>query len=230
MSTRAIVSYDDSPNDQDALMLGRLLADAGVELTLAYVRHATESESRREQLEDRRARMLLARGAEWIESPQIERRVIVSASTSDGLRRLAEEEGADIIVFGSEYRTPSGHVAPPRSTEKLLQGGTTAVAIAPAGYREQHSARVRAIGLLASPGDDAAIDTARELAERYDATITRHAPSVDLLVVGSRPEAPVGKVMISAVAERAIEAATSPVLVMARGMVLQFAELVLQAV
>lgn len=225
MSTKAIVSYDDTPNDQDALMLGRVLADAGVEVTLAFVRHTTQTEHRREQLEEHEAQALLKRGAQWLETPELERRVIVSASTPEGLMRLAEEEDAGIVVFGSEYRTPTGHIAPQHSTEKLLDGGSAAVAIAPAGYREQHSARVRTIGLLATPGDDAAIDTARELAERFDATITRDEPRVDLLVVGSRPEAPNGKVLISAAAERAIEEATSPVLVVARGVALRFAEL-----
>jgi nucleotide-binding universal stress UspA family protein len=227
MSTKAIVSYDDTPNDQDALMLGRVLADAGVELTLAYVRHTTRTERQQEQLEEHEAEALLKRGAQWLEAPEVERRVIVSASTPEGLGWLAEQEEADIVVFGSEYRTPAGHISPQRSTEQLLQGGSAAVAIAPAGYREQHSARVRTIGLLASPGDDAAVDTARELADRFDATITRDEPRFDLLVVGSRPEAPEGKVMISAAAERAIENGTAPVLVVARGVALRFAPLAL---
>jgi nucleotide-binding universal stress UspA family protein len=225
MSTRAIVSYDDTPNDQDALMLGRVLADAGAELTLAYVRHTTQAEHQREQLEDHDADVLLRRGAQWLEAPEVERRVIVSASTPEGLNWLAQQEGADIVVFGSEYRTPARHIVPQRSTEKLLEGGTAAVAIAPAGYREEHNATIRAIGLLATPGDDAAIDTARELAGRFDATITRDEPRVDLLLVGSRPEANEGQVLISAIAKRAIEEATSPVLVVARGVAIQFAEL-----
>ena len=44
MSLRAIVSYDDTQNDHDALMLGLVLRDAGAKLTLAYVRHATQSQ------------------------------------------------------------------------------------------------------------------------------------------------------------------------------------------
>ena len=42
MAPRAIISYDDTPGDHDALMLGRILADAGASLTLAYVRHCTQ--------------------------------------------------------------------------------------------------------------------------------------------------------------------------------------------
>lgn len=229
MSSKAIVSYDDTPNDHDALMLGRVFADAGLELTLAYVRHTTQTERQREQLEEHEAQALLQRGAQWLEDPDVERRVIVSGSTGEGLKWLAEEEGADVVVFGSDYRTPAGHVAPQHSTDKLLEDSAAAVAIAPADYRADHSPQIRTIGLLATPGDDAAIDTARELAERFDATITRDEPRIDLLIVGSRPEAPEGRVMISAAAKRAIEESTAPVLVVARGVALRFAALVAAA-
>jgi nucleotide-binding universal stress UspA family protein len=224
MATKAIISYDDTPNDHDALMLGRVLAEAGTELTLAYVRHTTQAERRREELEEHEAHALLERGARWLDGIDAERRVVVSGSTPEGLKRLAEEEDADIIVFGSDYRTTPGHVVPQRSAETLLEGGSTAVAIAPANYRqvgaEDH--RMRTIGVLAAPGDDAAIDTARELADSFAATLTRDEPRVDLLIVGSRPEAPEGRVMISAQSERAIEDATAPVLVVARGLPVSF--------
>jgi len=130
------------------------------------------------------AHALPERGARWLDGIDAERRVVVSGSTGEGLKWLAEEEEADIVVFGSDYRTPPGHVAPQRSAEKLLEGGVTAVAIAPADYRdvgaEDH--RIRTIGVLASPGDDASIASARELAESFAATLTRDEPLVDLVL------------------------------------------------
>jgi hypothetical protein len=48
MTPKAIVSYDDTPNDHDALSLGRVLADAGAELVLVYVRHSTQDRPDRE--------------------------------------------------------------------------------------------------------------------------------------------------------------------------------------
>jgi nucleotide-binding universal stress UspA family protein len=152
----------------------------------------------------------------------VQRRVVVSASTPDGLQWLAEQEGADVVVFGSAYRTPPGHVSPQRSTERLLDGGPVALAIAPANYRDD---RITTIGLLAAPGDDASLDTARELAESLGATVTRVEREVDLLVVGSRSEAPHGRVMISASSERAIEDSDAPVLVVPRGVPVRFAAL-----
>ena len=34
--------------------------------------------------------------------------VVVNPATSEGLMELAESENADVIVFGSEYRTAAG--------------------------------------------------------------------------------------------------------------------------
>jgi nucleotide-binding universal stress UspA family protein len=221
MAIKAIVSYDDTQNDHDALMLGRVLAQAGAELTLAYVRHTTQSERRREELEEHEAEALLERGAHALDGIEVERRVVVSGSTPEGLKQLAEQEGADVIIFGSDYRTPAGHVSPQPSSERLLDGGRTAIAIAPAGYRDSEP-HVHMIGLLASPGDDAAIETARDLADSVQGVATRDERHVDLLVVGSRPEAHEGQVMISAQYEREIEDSTAPVLVVPRGVPLRF--------
>jgi nucleotide-binding universal stress UspA family protein len=223
MAPKAIVSYDDTVNDRDALMLGRLLAEAGAELTLAYVRHATQAERAREEHEEREAEALLEHGAEQLGDLEIERRVVVSPSTAEGLKWLAEREGTDLIVFGSDYRTAAGHVSPQHSTQTMLEGGPAAIAIAPASFSTRHVPEIRAIGILADPGDDAAIETARELAERLGARVTRDERHVDLLVVGSRSEAPDGRVMITAQAQDVIENATFPVLVVARGVPVRFA-------
>jgi nucleotide-binding universal stress UspA family protein len=222
MSINAIVSYDDTANDHDALVLGRLLADAGAELTLAYVRHATQVERSREELEEHEAEALLERGALWLGDADLPRRVVVSGSTAEGLRWLAEEEEAQIVVFGSDYRTASGHISPGRSAQILLEGGPAAVAIAPANYGAGGASPIRRIGVLSVAGDDAALETARELADSFGATLTTDQRHVDLLVVGSRAEAREGRVMITAQAQNAIENATAPVLVLARGVALRF--------
>lgn len=219
MSPTTIVSYDDTANDRDALELARVLAGAGADLILAYVRHTTQAQRRREELEEHEAEALLERGAQALGDTRVERRVVVHASTSEGLKALVERENADLIVFGSEYRTPHGHVSPQKSTHSLLEGGPAAVAIAPAGY---HLQPVDRIGLLAGLDDHAAIDTAHHLASHFQAEVTDATHGVDLLIVGSRPEAPEGRAMISARAENAIDGSTAPVLVVARGVALNF--------
>lgn len=225
MSLTSLVSYDDTPSDRDALMLARILGAAGAQPILVYVRHATCAERSREELEEHAAQELLGRGARWLGGlgdPHATR-IVVSASTAEGLRRIAAQEHADLVIFGSDYRTPAGHVAPQRSTQTLLDGGPTAVAIAPAGYRSDRVPRINTIGCLSSSDDDAALVTGWELAERFDADLVPRAHGVDLLVVGSRDEAPAGRVMVSARARIEIESATAPVLVVARGVPLRFA-------
>jgi nucleotide-binding universal stress UspA family protein len=223
MTPTTIISYDDTLNDHDALALGRVLSDAGAAITLAYVRHTTQTRRDREELEEHEAEKLLERGARWLGDLDVGRRVVVSASTGEGLKWLAEQEQAAVVVFGSDYRTAAGHVAPQHSAQTLLEGGPAAVAIAPANYRASRNPKIRQVGLLAEPGDAAAMETACELADRWGAALSREQRGVDLLVVGSRAAAPDGRVMITAQAENAIEDSVAPVLVVARGVPVRFA-------
>jgi nucleotide-binding universal stress UspA family protein len=223
MALKIIVSYDDTDNDRDALALGRLLAISGAELSLAYVRHSFGG-----ALEEKQADELLARGAASVGTPDMPRHVIVNPGTSVGLAELAEREGADIIVFGSEYRTAVGTVKPGISAHKLLLGGPSAIAVAPAGFREAPSVSVNTVGVI-DEGDSAARATAESLAGALGASTVEFSNSpVDLLVVGSRPEAPQGKVVLSASSDYAVEAATYPVMVVPRGVTIPFAEPVAQ--
>ena len=190
MSLTALVSYDDTPSDHDALMLARILGSAGARPLLVYVRHAIQSERAREELEEHEARELLERGARWLGEWHMSEttRVVVSASTAEGLRGIAGSERADLIIFGSEHRTAPGHISPQRSTQSLLDGGPTAVAIAPAGYRSDRVPRITTIGVSAASADDAAIVTARRLAEDRHADLVDHGrgrrPAGDRLAGG----------------------------------------------
>jgi nucleotide-binding universal stress UspA family protein len=222
VAARIIVSYDDTDNDRDALALGRLLAAPGASLALAYVRHATQENGTRETLARRQADELLQRGAEAIDAPDTARHVVVSASTADGLAELAAAEEAEVLVFGSDYRTARGAVMPQRSAERLLSGGEVGIALAPADFRSRPGP-VRRIGVLDSDGDAAPVATAAALAEALGATVTDPGDGpVELLVVGSRAGTPPGRLELSAAAEYAIEAAYSPVIAVPRERPLAF--------
>jgi nucleotide-binding universal stress UspA family protein len=225
MAPKIIISYDNTDNDRDALALGRLLAYSGADLSLAYVRHFQESERDREAIERRHAEELLEQGARLIGAPDLQRHVVFNPSTGEGLIELATRESADVVVFGSDYRTTPGAVTPQQSAERLLTGGPVAVAIAPADFRSRSSVRIARVGLLDEDGDDAASTTARSLASALDASLVDDADDgrVDLLVVGSRGGTPNGRVELSATAGYAIDTATSPVLVVPRGKPVQFA-------
>jgi nucleotide-binding universal stress UspA family protein len=224
MTPTTIVSYDDTPNDHDALMLGRVFAEAGTALTLAYVRHTTQSERAREELEEHEAEALLERGARWLGDLDVERQVVVAASTSEGLRWLAAHDRADILVFGSDYRTAAGHASFCRTVHVLLETvpGPSAIAIAPANYRADRTPRIHTIGIVPS-GDGAVEATAHELAERAAAEVVERTHNIDLLIVGSRAEAPEGRVILASSVLKTIDNAICPVLVLARGVPVHFA-------
>jgi nucleotide-binding universal stress UspA family protein len=225
MAPHAIISYDDTPNDHDALMLGRVLRTAGTKLSLAYVRHAHQARADRELLAESEAEALLSRGADWLEDNYADRHVVISAATGEGLGWLAGQIDGDLIVFGSEYRTRRGHVAVGRSAQTLLENGPVALAFAPAGYADADH-EISTIGILSRTADEAAIETAYSLAERLGARVVDNDRNVDLVIVGSRAEARDGHVMITSAAENALEDLTAPVLIVARGAALHFDTLV----
>ena len=217
MSLKIIVSYDDTDMDRDALALGRLLAQAGGELALAYVRHSFG-----ESLEQQQAEELLARGAASIGATEMPQHVVVNPATSVGLIELAAKEQADVIVFGSEYRTAAGLVKPGISAHKLLLGGSSAIGVAPAGLQESPIVSVATVGVI-DEGDPSARASAESLAGALGAAVADYpSGAIDLLVVGSRPEAPDGRVVLSAKSDYAVEDARYPVLVIPRGVSIDF--------
>ena len=220
MQTHVIVSYDGTDNDHDALALGKLFGDAGSRVSLAYVRHTEEPDAAAEQAAQNDAEALLERGAQWLGHPEVGRHVILSGSTGDGLRRLADQENADLVVFGSDWHTAPGHVQPGRSALRLMEGGPVSIAIAAAGLRERSDASLSTIALAGGEVDEAARATAEHLAARAGTALALPSQDgVDLLVVGSRPGTPEGQVGVTAANEYVVETTTSSVLILARGVV-----------
>ena len=223
MATKAIISYDGTDNDRDALALGKLLGEAGAAIELAYVRHATEPEPEGEALAQASADALLTEGAGSLGNPNLPRHVVLSASTGEGLSALAVAEGADVVVFGSDYRTTPGHLQPGTSAQRMLEGGPVAVAIAPAGFREREGLSPKVVGAIGEVGDRSALETAASLADALGAELAEKSDSsVGMLVVGSQQLAASGRVAMSAAAQYVVETSRCPVLVLARGKTVRF--------
>jgi len=214
-----IISYDGTPNDDDALELGKMLAGGASSLALAYVRHSREFDPKREELAQHDAESRLERGAAALENGTASQHVIVNASTRDGLAKLAEDEGASVIVFGSDYRTPPGRPEPGTSAQQLLEGSAVAVAIAVAGLRSNSPGSIRGIAVpLAGATNQVARDTAHALAERLGASVVESgADNVDLIVVGSQPGAPQGHIVVGGDVRGELDRARASVLVLPAG-------------
>ena len=169
MTADLVISYDGTSNDDDALVLGRLLAQTGSAVALAYVRHSREFDPRREEVAQHDAEQRLERGAAQMDG-SVARYVEVGAATGDVLGELAQRVGASIIVFGSDYRTPVGRAEPGTSAQRLLEGGRIAVGVAAAGLRAKPDLAIRSIAVpFAGPVNDDARATAAALAARLGA-------------------------------------------------------------
>jgi len=222
VGAQVIISYDGTANDDDALVLGKLLeADTG-RLALAYVRHAAELDPEREELARHDAERRLEQGAARLGNPGIPRHVVFSGSTGAGLEALAAQEQASLIVFGSDYRTPPGHAEPPNSAQRLLEIGASAIAVAAAGLRAAPDGKIATVAVPPVVEDDAAMRTAQALAAKLGAQlVAATAASADLVVVGSQPGAPGGRVALSGSARSMLDASRGSVLVIPGGKPLQ---------
>ncbi len=221
--SKIIVSYDGTANEDDAIALGRILSRAGAEVSVAYVRHAKEADDNNETLAQNEAQQLVDRGVALLGVPGATGHVVIDRSTPGGLSSLAQSEGADVVVFCSDSHTARGHVGVGNSAQRLLEGGRTAVAIAPAGFAEDAAqSGIRQIVAIGDR-DGGAEGTARALAAALGATVAPVAnEDADLLIVDSRAEADQGETSLSSSASHLIDIARCSVLVVPRGVTLQF--------
>lgn len=218
MSSDLIVSYDGTPNDDDALALGWLLARTGAGIALAYIRHSREFDPGREELAQHDAQRRLEQGLTWLGDPSIPTHVVFSGSTGEGLEQLAEAEQASVIVFGSDYRTPPGRSEPGTSAQWLLEGGGVAIAVASAGLRTARDVQIKSIAVVAADDDSAARQTAESLASKLGATtVETGEPTVDLIVVGSQPGGPPGRITLSGATRTMLNNTRGSVLVVPAG-------------
>lgn len=216
MSAPILIAYDGTPHAEDAIALARALSSAtGAPLALAHVYRAEASGSPsvaptgRTEFLRKQAEAVLDQGASVLGDPAVQRHAVAGTTTATALRRLAAEVGASAIVLGSAHNVAPGRVHPGSAARRLLQGAPCAVAFAPAGYRE------RSAGGAGSA--QAACDDAERSAART-AELLAHA-GLDLLVVGSAPAAPAGRVVTNAARDQVIQASTVPVLVLAGGQI-----------
>ncbi|MGI8713525.1 MAG: hypothetical protein ACR2NR_10145 [Solirubrobacteraceae bacterium] len=216
MSLAIIVSYDGTTHDDDALMLGRMLAATGATLSLAYVRHSREYDLQREAIGQHDADRRLEQGAVWLGDESLARHVVVNPSTGAGLGTLAASEGSGLIVFGSDYRTPPGKVQPGGSAQGLLENGAVAIAVAAAGLRVHAGAKITTVSVAGEAGG-AAAQSAQAIAAAAGAELIEGRRDADLILVDSRPGAPAGRVALDGATRAHLDSARGSVIVVPRG-------------
>jgi nucleotide-binding universal stress UspA family protein len=181
-----VVGLGDSDCSADALALAQVLAESlGAPLVLV---HNQPREAVREFLEsedDQLMRSLSDSGfAQVQDSVRNDReprfRIARGDSPADGLRQIAEQENAQLIVIGPSEPSGLGRLRPRSVGERLLSEARLPVAIAPRGYAgAEHSLSPIASAFDGSPESRRALEWAGHLTRSASGrlrVISVHAP------------------------------------------------------
>ncbi|MBN8867662.1 MAG: universal stress protein [Solirubrobacterales bacterium] len=167
--TRVLVGHDGGEHAEDALALGKAIADRlAAELVLGSVVPnpiggsmvpALPAEAFTNLTEH--AKRMLETAADAVGAGhEIEQ----SSSASHGLQTIADRIEADLIVVGSSPRAEEGRTRAGRKARQLMSGGVAAVAIAPDGFRHRVALDRIGIGIDGSPESRLAVEAAIDLA------------------------------------------------------------------
>src|SRR4051794_12572926 len=177
-----LIGVDASERSEDAIALGRRLADAaGADVIVACAFPYSDTPSRASNLGYRNALRDDARETaqsmrERLEGFPEQRshiRIMPNSSPAHALHDLAEAERAALLVVGSTHTGRAGRVLPGSTGERLLHGTPCSVAIAPKDYRAQANAPIRRIGVAFNDSHEAraAVSAAADLARALDAEL-----------------------------------------------------------
>ncbi len=166
--TRVLVGHDGGERADDAFALGRLIAErSSAELVLASVVPDPVGGNFMPMLSADGQAELIAKARACVEDAVGKERPIEieqSSSPARGLQSVAERIGAELVVLGSSSRAERGHTRAGRKARQLMSGGTSAVAVAPDGFRDRPDLAQIGVGVDGSPESELAAETAIGLA------------------------------------------------------------------
>jgi nucleotide-binding universal stress UspA family protein len=166
--SRVVVGFDGGDESRDALCFaGRLARLEGAALAVAAVglfEPQVSSEAERVASTNGR-RAIFAAVSEVLGPRSFEPRTVEGLPAARGLIRLAEADGADLIVVGSTRRGRLGRVFLGSVGAQLLHGSPCPVAVIPRGFRNERREVRGALGIAydGSPEADLALAEAVHL-------------------------------------------------------------------
>jgi nucleotide-binding universal stress UspA family protein len=176
MFKNVLVGVDGTANGRDAIALASRLADPAAKPTLVHVHpgefHPLHAITPALLAEEEQASLKLLEDERAASDVDGEILSVVAASTGAGLHRVAEENGADLLVVGSCGRSALGRVMIGDDTRAALNGAPCAVAIASRGYAA-HPSPLAKVGVAynSSSESETALASARELAAAGGAAV-----------------------------------------------------------
>ena len=173
MRNKIIVGVDGTSQSIDALALAAsVAADTGASVTAAYIYRKeppaeTQDREYRRQLRERSAEILKLAKEQLPDGIEAEGFAFPAKTTAQGLRDLAVDVEADLIVLGSPHHGALGRVLIGSVGELLCSEAPCAVAVAPSGLSEAGVSPKRRIGVAFDGSEEsrAALIDALHLAE-----------------------------------------------------------------
>lgn len=171
-----VIGYEPTAEGDDAVALGRLLAEA-LDLTpvvTTVVRAVLEApqadvDGRAEEA----ARPALDRAKAALEGLESRAQVATGRSVAGALHEVVARERAAAVVVGSSHRGSLGRVLIGGVAESLLQGAQAAVVVAPRGFAEREQRTLLRVGVAfdGSPEAWSALGAGVDLAARLRARL-----------------------------------------------------------
>jgi nucleotide-binding universal stress UspA family protein len=179
---RIVVGFDNTPSGFDAVALARELAEAtGTHLTVAYVYPSHAITAAEVQVDPGFGQYVRDQARHHLDSagPALEGftrwDLVAYAATTParGLRELADDAGAALVVVGSTHRHGIGFAMPGTTAQRLLHGSSFPLMVAPAAWREPRTGGIGTIGagFDGSRGSAAALAAAVALARATGASL-----------------------------------------------------------
>jgi nucleotide-binding universal stress UspA family protein len=175
MTAPIVVGVDGTGSGLDAVALAARLAQAtGDPLIVACVYPEGRLSSGDAAAVRGPAAKALEAAEALAEEAAAEYRTVPSSSPARGLAELAEEEDAAMVVVGSHRSGAFGRVASGSTAERLLHGSGCPVAVAPRGYRQRVTDKLRRVGVafVDTPDGHEAVRYAADLAARSGLPLT----------------------------------------------------------
>jgi nucleotide-binding universal stress UspA family protein len=176
MFENVLVGVDGRQSGRDAIALAAQLRGDDGSLTLAhvYAGYVKPSHAITPGLaqEDRRRALELLERERAEAGVRADLAAVDAATPGGGLHVQAETQNADLVVLGSCHRSLLGRAMLGDDTRAAINGSPCAVAVAPASYGERPAPFAAiGVGYDGSPESEGALETARQLAKRTNATV-----------------------------------------------------------
>lgn len=168
MYRNIVVGFDGSEESRDALALASHLRPWEGIVTAVNVYKGRRTELAAAAYDRLSTARVDTAGEHWLRTE-----IFFGSSSAQGLRRFIEDSEADLIVVGSSNRGRIGQTLAGSVGQRLLNGSSCPVAVAPRGYRGRPPNRIWAVavGVDGSRESELALCEAAGLATATDACL-----------------------------------------------------------